>query len=109
MEKYKARLVTRGDQQREGIDFDEVFAPVVRLETIHTFLASSVARGMHVHQLDVVTAYIQGNIHDDIYMEQAEMFVMQGQEGKVCELNRPLYGLKQAGREWYHKLDRYLV
>lgn len=107
--KYKARLVARGDQQKEGIDFDEVFAPVARLETIRTLLATSVIRGMHVHQLDVTTAYVQGELHGTIYMEQAETFVEPGDETKVYKLNKPLYGLKQAGREWYRKLDNYLI
>lgn len=109
IEKHKARLVARGDQQIEGIHYDEVFAPVARLETIRTLLASSVARKMHVHQLDVVTAYVQGDLNDDVYMEQPEMFEKPGQRDKVCKLSKPLYGLKQAGREWYRKLDNYLV
>lgn len=107
--KYKARLVARGDQQKEGIDFDEVFAPVARLETIRILLAISVIRGMHVHQLDVTTAYVQGELHDTVYMEQAETFIEPGDETKVYKLNKPLYGLKQAGREWYRKLDNYII
>lgn len=107
--KYKARLVARGDQQREGIDFDEVFAPVARLETIRTLLATSVVKGMYIHQLDVVTAYVQGDLNEDIYMIQPETFQDQNNLEKVCKLNRPLYGLKQAGREWYKKLNNCLL
>ena len=55
---------------------------------------------MHIHQMDVILAYVQGELHDEIYMEQSEMFVDLGNEDKVCKLLRPLYGLKQSGREW---------
>lgn len=109
IDKYKARLVARGDQQLEGVDFDEVFAPVARLDAIRTLLASSVVKGMQVHQMDVMTAYIQGDLKDEIYMEQPQMFVKSNEREKVCKLNKPLYGLKQAGREWYHKLNDYLT
>lgn len=107
--KYKARLVARGDLQREGIDYDEVFAPVTRMETIRTLLAISVIKGMHVHQMDVVAAYVQGNLTDEIYMEQPKFFENLDARNMVCKLNKPLYGLKQAGREWYRKLDSYLL
>lgn len=99
IDKFKARLVVRGDQQHEGTDFNEIFAPVARLETIRTLLATSVARGMHIHHLDVTTAYVQGDLTDELYMEQPQMFVKLYEEKKVCKLNKPLYGLKQAGRE----------
>lgn len=67
LEKFKARLVARGDQQREGIDFDEVFASVARFETIRAFLANCVIKQMHLHQMDVISAYVQGDLLDDIY------------------------------------------
>lgn len=108
VDKFKARLVARGDQQHEGTDFNEIFAPVARLETIRTLLGTSVVRGMHIHHLDVITAYVQGDLTDELYMEQPQMFVKLHEEEKVCKLNKPLYGLKQAGREWYCKLDNYL-
>lgn len=108
LDKYKARLVVRGCEQRRGIDYEEIFASVARYEIIHAFLAGCVQEEMHVHQMDVVTAYIQGDLSDEIYMEQPEPFEVQGQEDKVCLLKRPLYGLKQASRCWYAKLDTYL-
>lgn len=109
IEKYKARLVARGHTQVQGIDYDEVFAPVARYETIRTLLAASVNDEMHVHQMDVISAYVQGELYDEIYMEQPEMFVEHGQEEKICKLLKPLYGLKQSGREWYMKLDGYFT
>lgn len=109
IEKYKARLVARGHTQELGIDYEEVFAPVARYETIRTLLAASVNEEMHVHQMDVISAYVQGELNDEIYMEQPEMFVKHGHEEKVCKLLKPLYGLKQSGREWYKKLDNYIT
>jgi len=106
--KYKACLVVRGCEQRRGIDYEEIFALVARYETIRAFLAGCVQEEMHVHQVDVMTAFVQGDLPDEIYMKQPETFEVQGQEEKVCLLKRPLYGLKQAGRCWYEKLDTFL-
>lgn len=108
IEKYKARLVVRGHTQQKGTDYEEVFAPVARLETIRTLLAAAVNEEMHVHQMDVVSAYLQGELSDEIYMEQPEMYVQQGKESKVCKLMKPLYGLKQSGRAWYRKFDKFI-
>lgn len=96
------------NEQRETIDFNEVYAPVARFETIRTFLAACVQKNMHIHQMDVITAYVQGDLSEEIFMNQPEPFIVKGQEDKVCLLKRPLYGLKQSGREWYKKLDSYL-
>ncbi|KAL0117638.1 hypothetical protein PUN28_008790 [Cardiocondyla obscurior] len=109
IKKYKARLVARGNTQEWGVDYEEVFAPVARYETIRTLLAASVNEEMYVHQMDVISAYVQGELNDEIYMEQPEMFVKHGHEEKVCKLLKPLYGLKQSGREWYKKLDNYIT
>ncbi|KAL0281595.1 UNVERIFIED_CONTAM: hypothetical protein PYX00_002534 [Menopon gallinae] len=96
--KYKARLVARGHTQRPGIDYDEIFAPVARYELIRTLLAIAVNEQMYVHQLDVVSAYTQGFLSDEVYMEQPEAFVDKKNKDHVCKLVRPLYGLKQSGR-----------
>lgn len=108
VDKHKARLVARGHEQRAGIDYEEVFAPVARYETIRTLLAVSVQKKLHVHQMDVVAAYVQGDLQEEVYMEQPEMFEMKNERDKVCRLKKPLYGLKQAGRAWYTKLDKHL-
>lgn len=109
IKKYKARLVARGNTQEWGIDYEEVFAPVAKYETIRTLLAASANEEMHVHQMDVISTYVQGELNDEIYMEQPEMFVKRGHEEKVCKLLKPLYRLKQSGREWYRKLDSYIM
>lgn len=109
IEKLKARLVVRGHTQREGIDYQEAFSPVARYESIRALLAASANDEMHVHQMDVTSAYVQGDLSDEVYMEQPEMYVQRGEESKVCKLLKPLYGLKQSGREWYRKLDGYIT
>lgn len=108
IEKYKARLVARGHTQKAGIDYEEIFAPVSRNEIIRTLLAVAVEEEMHVHHMDVISAYVQGNLHDEIYMEQPSLFNEENSE-KVCKLHKPIYGLKQSGREWYRRLDEYVT
>lgn len=107
VEKYKARLVARGHTQEAGIDYEEIFAPVARYEIIRTLLAAAVEEEMYVHQMDVVSAYVQGNLHDEVFMEQPEIFIKD--DKKVCKLHKPLYGLKQSGREWYKRLDKFVT
>ncbi|CAK9816458.1 Retrovirus-related Pol polyprotein from transposon TNT 1-94 [Anthophora quadrimaculata] len=109
LNKYKARLVARGHTQQRGIDYQEIFAPVARYEIIRTLLATAANYEMHVHHMDVVSAYVQGDLNDEIYMEQPEAFEKRGEEDMVCKLIKPLYGLKQSGREWYKKIDSYIT
>lgn len=111
VEKFKARLVVRGHTQREGVDYEETFAPVSRYESIRTLLAASVNEEMYVHQMDVISAYTQGELSDEIYMVQPEMYVVKkkSEESKVCKLIKPLYGLKQSGREWYKTFSKYVI
>lgn len=97
VEKYKARLVARGHTQLYGIDYEDVFAPVARYETIRTLLAVSAKEEMHVHQMDVTSAYVQGELHDEIYMEQPEGFVQDENEDRVCKLLKPLCWIKTIG------------
>jgi len=108
IDKYKARLVARGFEQRHGIDYDQIYAPVARIETIRLMLALSVEENLHIQQMDVVTAYIQGDLADEIYMKQPPMFEIESKCQKVCKLLRPIYGLKQSGREWHRKLRHKL-
>lgn len=86
IDRYKARLVVRGCIQEAGVDYDEVFTPVVRYETIRSLLAYAVNEEMYIHQMGVMSAYVQGNLHDEIYMEQPELFIREDNENKVCLL-----------------------
>ena len=106
IDKYKARLVAKGFAQTQGIDYQETFSPVVKFASIRTLLAIAVKHGYEVHQMDVVTAYLNGDLLEDVYMTQPEGYRNSNQ---VCKLNRSLYGLKQSGRAWYEKIDSTFI
>lgn len=105
VEKYKARLVAKGYSQQHGIDFGEVFAPVARWDTIRTILATAASKGWSVYQLDVKSAFLHGELHEDVFVDQPQGY--NKMDGKVYKLKKALYGLKQAPRAWYSKIDSY--
>lgn len=94
--------------QRQGIDFDEVFAPVARMESVRMLLAVSAQRGWPVHHMDVKSAFLNGELNEEVYVQQPPGFVAAGHEGKVLKLIKALYGLRQAPRAWNVKLDNSL-
>jgi hypothetical protein len=103
--KHKARLVARGFVQQEGIDFDEVFAPVARMESMRLLLALAAQEGWQVHHMNVKSAFLNGDLKEEVYVRQPVGFIVVGQEGKVLRLRKALYGLWQAPRVWNSKLD----
>jgi Reverse transcriptase (RNA-dependent DNA polymerase)/Integrase core domain len=103
--RYKARLVAKGFTQIFGLDFSETFSPVARLDSVRLLLALATLRDWEVHQIDVKSAFLNGELDEEIYMQQPEGFAVAGQENKVCRLQKALYGLKQASRQWHRKLD----
>nr|GEZ94523.1 hypothetical protein [Tanacetum cinerariifolium] len=105
----KARLVGRGYRQKEGIDFEEFFAPVARLEAIWIFLAYGTHKNMVVYQMDVKTAFLNGNLREEVYVSQPDGFVDQDNPNHVYKLKKALYGLKQAPRAWYDMLSSFLI
>jgi hypothetical protein len=109
VERYKARLVAKGYSQQEGIDYNDTFAPVVKFSSIRILLSLGAYYDWEIHQMDVNTAFLNGELEEDIYMKQPEGFVIPGKENLVCKLNKSLYGLKQSGRAWYMKLDTALL
>jgi len=104
--KYKARLVTKGCAQRLGHDYLETHSPVVRLETIQAILAIAPTRKLHMQQMDIKGAYLNGTLKEHVYMQQLEGFA--DGSGRVCLLVKTLYGLKQARRKWNIELDTKL-
>ena len=109
IERFKGRLVVRGFEQVHGLDYEETFAPVVKFDTIRTLLAFATQNGLLLHQMDVVTAFLNGIIDQEIYMEQPDGYAVRGQESKVCKLKRSLYGLKQSPRCWNQVFDTFLL
>nr|GEZ12017.1 retrovirus-related Pol polyprotein from transposon TNT 1-94 [Tanacetum cinerariifolium] len=107
--KNKARLVARGYCQEEGIDFEESFAPVARLEAIRIFLAYATYKNMVVYQMDVKTAFLNGNLRKEVYVSQPDRFVDQDNPNHVYKLKKALYGVKQAPRVWYDMLSSFLI
>nr|GEV20582.1 zinc finger, CCHC-type [Tanacetum cinerariifolium] len=105
IDKYKARLVIQGFRKKEGIDFFDTYTPVARISTIRLLLALAAIHDLVIHQMDVKTAFLNGDLDEEIYMKQPEGFVMPGHESKVCKLKKSLYGLKQAPKQWHQKFD----
>ncbi|KAJ9545622.1 hypothetical protein OSB04_025329 [Centaurea solstitialis] len=105
----KARLVAKGYRQQEGIDYDETFAPVARIEAIRIFLAYAAHKNMKVFQMDVKCAFLNGELQEVVYVEQPEGFVDPKYPEHVYVLDKALYGLKQAPRAWYETLTIYLL
>ena len=106
--RYKARLVVKGFQQKEGVDYNEIFSPVVKLTTIRLVLKIVAAENLHLEQLDVKTAFLHGDLEEELYMRQPEGFIKEDRKNLVCRLKKSLYGLKQAPRQWYKKFDSFM-
>ena len=105
---YKARLVAKGYVQKYVIDYEEVFVSVARMETIRVLLALAVQEGWQVHHMDVKSAFLNGELEEEVYVKQPDRYVKKGREHLVMRLKKALYGLKQAPRAWYTKLDKCL-
>lgn len=108
--KYKARLVVKGYAQQYGIDYTEVYAPVARLDTVRMILAVAAQRGWTVYQLDVKSAFLYGELQEEVFVEQPKGYEMKGEEQlMVYKLQKALYGLKQAPRAWFSRIEGYFV
>jgi Reverse transcriptase (RNA-dependent DNA polymerase) len=106
IDKLKARLVARGFTQRYGTDYDETFASVVRMESLRVLLAIAAMEDLEVHQMDVITAYLAGELEEEIYMAPPQGLPITG--SKVCRLLRGLYGLMQSARVWNRRIGAVL-
>jgi hypothetical protein len=101
-------LVCKGYAQIEGINFEETFAPVARMEAIRLLLAYACSKNVKVYQIDVNSSFLNGELEEEVYIEQPEGFQLLENTYYVCKLKKALYGLKQAPRAWYSRLYKYL-
>src|SRR5438552_4024639 len=100
--RWKACWVIRGFEQQEGIDYNETFASIVKPMSYKAMFAIAAALDLEIHQMDVKTAFLYGNVDEEIYVEQPMVF--EDRTSRVCKLNKALYGLKQSPRIWYNTL-----
>ena len=108
VERFKARLVAQGYSQSQGVDYQEVFSPVVRYSSIRSLLAVANICDWEVHQMDVKTAFLQGDLDKEIYMKQPDGYADKERPNHVCKLRKSIYGLKQAARCWNFAIDSFL-
>ena len=109
IDKYKARLIIKGYNQKEGLDYFDTYSPVTRMSSIRMLIAIAAIHNLEIHQMDVKTAFLNGDLDEEIYMEQLEGFIVPSQEKKVCWLVKSLYGLKQAPKQWHEKFDSVMM
>ena len=107
--KLRSRLVARGNEQEEGIEYIETFSPVVRTVTIRTVLHVAVSKKWEIKQLDVQNTFLHGDLQETVYMKQPPGFVDPEKPDHVCKLNKAIYGLKQAPRYWFDKFSSFLI
>ena len=96
IDKYKARLVVKGYKQKEGVDYFDPYSLVTRITSIQMLIAITALHNLKIHQMDVKTTFLNGELNEEIYIEQLEEFIVPGQEKKVCRLVKSIYGLEQA-------------
>ncbi|KAM5569751.1 hypothetical protein ABKV19_016986 [Rosa sericea] len=109
IQRNKARLVAKGYSQQPGVDFHETYAPVARLDTIRALIALAAQKNWSLYQLDVKSAFLNGVLNEEVYVEQPQGFVIENEEQKVYKLKKALYGLKQAPRAWYGEIDSHFI
>ena len=107
--KYKARLVVKGFGQKQGIDFDENFSLVVKMCSIRVILGLAASMNLELEKLDIKTAFLHGDLDEEIFIKQPEGFKVKGKENMVYKLKKSLYELKQAPRQWYKKFDSFMM
>ncbi|KAL1200754.1 Retrovirus-related Pol polyprotein from transposon TNT 1-94 [Cardamine amara subsp. amara] len=109
IERYKARLVAKGFTQKDGIDYTETFSPISKKDSLRIVLSLVAHYDLELHQMDVKTAFLNGELEEEVYIDQPEGFVTAGKENLVCRLRKSIYGLKQVSRQWYLKFDNTIL
>ena len=107
IERYKARLVVKGYKQKYGVDYEEVCALVARLDTMRMLISLATHHSWKIYQLDVKSAFLNGILEKEVYVEQPKAFVVEGEENKVYRLKKALYRLKQAPQVWNSRINNY--
>jgi hypothetical protein len=109
IEKYKARFVARGFSHKEGIYYEETFAPMARYTSIRTIISLADKMKWKLHQMDVKTTFLNGVIEEEVYIDQPQGFEVENRKSHVCQMKKTLYRLKQAPRAWYGHIDNFLM
>lgn len=109
VDKYKARLVAKSYRQWEGLDYFDTYLHVSRITSIKMLISIAVIYNLEIYQMNVKTAFLNGELEEEIYMEQPEGFLVKWQENKVCKPVKSLYGLKQAQKMWHEKFDHTII
>ena len=109
IDKYKARLVAKGYSQKYEVDYTEVFAPVAMMDTVRMIIALAAQKNWTIFQLDVKSAFLHGELSEDVYVEQPRGYEKKGSEHLVYKLHKALYGLKQAPRAWFSRIEAHFI
>jgi hypothetical protein len=109
VDRYKARLVAKGYSQKEGIEFHDIFSPVVKIVSIQIVLALVASLDLELEHLYVKTMFLHGDLDEEIYMEQPEGFIQNLNNKFICRLKKSLYGLRQSPRQWYKQFDSFMM
>jgi hypothetical protein len=109
IDKYKERFMARGFSQKEGEDYDRTFAPVSIYTSFRAIMSLVSTMGWSLHQMDANKTFLNGEIEEEVYIEQPQCFEVQPRDTNVCRLKKALFGLKQAPRAWYARIDSYLI
>lgn len=109
IDKLKVGLVVKGYSQKEGIDYEETFAPIAKLDTIRMLISIATNKHWMIHRLDVKSTFLNGELKTKVCLEQTKGFVQKGKENLLCKLKNSLYGLKKAPRSWYEKIYSFFL
>jgi hypothetical protein len=102
-------LLIKTFRQKKGIDFEEIFSPMVKMSSIRVILGFATSLNLEIDQLDVKTAFFHGDLEEEIYIEQLDGFKAKGKENLICRLKKSLYRLKQAPKQWYKKFESFMT
>ncbi|GKA05768.1 zinc finger, CCHC-type containing protein [Tanacetum coccineum] len=109
IENFKVRLVIQGFRQKSRIEYFDTYALVTRISTIRLLITLALIHNLIIHQMDVKTTFLNGELDEEVYMKQPQGFIMSGNENKMCKLIKSIYGLKQAPKQWHQKFNEVVL